>query len=1122
MLAGPTAATVYRSTAHPERALAETSLPKGASPAVAPSWYGTALRRSTTTFSLLARTAAGSGMPPGLNSPPPVLARYSTHLSGALEPTVQARAQRVADPRHVRQMGEARRGYGRSDLRVTRPGAGGFLPVDPRNGASAQRSWSGPRRSLSAAVAHPGLIPGGAPVPTGAPVLQRGLALQRALVLQRERELVMGPAPAVHGPPVLKRAIVGRTTPLEVGVGAVSTAGRPAVSTAERPAPAIPVSSPSALRRPDHRLRGGLASPVPGPTAPLPTGPRSPRGRLLIASERDRPLLRRDTPVRPATPQGPGMAQRQYLARSTWEMRPGAAANWPRTTKESAAVPKLPGSLAVLPGSAARVPAAAPPLGAAAAALARRAGAPARAVVEMRGPSNNSATMGLTAEQRAAAKASSRTPSPAHRPPVPLALIGGAVHRLTTRTSFLPSSEAPSSQGTVMQSWPGTQLGDVVSRERPQLARHRELGLTPSPVDPGRVRARRGGPTRALRTGGRTPSRGSLAAVPIVDAEGRGRMSAGLSGTAKRSVTVTRLPGSVGMFPGRAAHLPVATPPFVTAGVGLWPATQPGPAMRPGRPRLLRRHNLALIPPPAVPRGVLGRAASQPIATSPGVLAVRTPTGAAGVRRWRTGLPSTGLPSTGLPSTGLPSTGLISVGPKHAHRTTTDLTGVRSVAAAPTPSLMSTSPRRVGAMFACPTSAGLPNASLTRARVVGAAPMANVMSADPTIPGLTDAARREAGPGVVGLVAVPLIGAARKNAGRTSAGTANAGFANAGFANGRITSGGRAGPSVAWNRLSGSVLVGGQSLLGTPHRRVARRAVSAPSATHWIAATSVSTGSQSLRSGPATGRPPAPDGSLTTDIMAYRNGQLRSTSTGLALQPTAGAVGKTIGETKKLRRAVSAPVRPATTSHTGMSATQVLGTAYLPVVPAINTLAAPRSGTSGAGRRTAGNGTGGSGTTAGAAVATISSPASHGALAVPWATQSTEAKATARTPVRGQSASDVSQALSANLPNLTRSGPGSNSSMARFSTKGVNDTARIGPGLTGGMGLIGAGLTGGMGEPTATTRGDETSEMARPLPVETSERPPPAEQFDMLAEALAAHRIAETERRGLFLRPDVF
>jgi hypothetical protein len=76
--------------------------------------------------------------------------------------------------------------------------------------------------------------------------------------------------------------------------------------------------------------------------------------------------------------------------------------------------------------------------------------------------------------------------------------------------------------------------------------------------------------------------------------------------------------------------------------------------------------------------------------------------------------------------------------------------------------------------------------------------------------------------------------------------------------------------------------------------------------------------------------------------------------------------------------------------------------------------------------------------------------------------------------------------------------------------------------LTGGMGLIGAGLTGGMGEPTATTRGDETSEMARPLPVETSERPPPAEQFDMLAEALAAHRIAETERRGLFLRPDVF
>ncbi len=263
-----------------------------------------------------------------------------------------------------------------------------------------------------------------------------------------------------------------------------------------------------------------------------------------------------------------------------------------------------------------------------------------------------------------------------------------------------------------------------------------------------------------------------------------------------------------------------------------------------------------------------------------------------------------------------------------------------------------------------------------------------------------------------------------------------------------------------------------------------------------------------------------PDGSLRTDVTGYSNGQLRSSSssssTELAPQPSAGVVDKTIGETKKLRRVVSAPVRPATTSPTGTSATHDFGTAYLPVVPAINTLAAPRSGTAGAGRRTAGNGAAGSGTTGGAPVATSSSPASHGTAAVARATQSTAAQATAKTPVQGQNATVVSRALSANVPNLTRSGPGSNSSMARFSTKGVNDTAGIGAGLTAGMGSIATS------EPTGTTRANETSEMARHVPVETSERPPPAEQFDMLDEALAARRLAEIERRGLFLRPDVF
>ena len=263
-------------------------------------------------------------------------------------------------------------------------------------------------------------------------------------------------APAVHGPPVSKPAIMPRTTPIHLGVAAVSTAERPAVSTAERPAVATRSHrrAQPAARTTDCEVawqsqRRGLS------LRPCRLAPSSRQGRLVIASERDRPLFRRDIPVRPATAPGPGMALRQYLALPTQEMRPGAAANWARTTKERAAVPKLPGSVAILPGSAARVPAATPLLAAAAAGLARQTGGPARASVEMRGPSSNSATMGLTAQQRAVAKTSSRTPSPGHRPPVPVGQGRGAVHRLTTGPGFLPTSQA-----TVRQSWPDAQPGD--------------------------------------------------------------------------------------------------------------------------------------------------------------------------------------------------------------------------------------------------------------------------------------------------------------------------------------------------------------------------------------------------------------------------------------------------------------------------------------------------------------------------------------------------------------------------------------------------------------------------------------------------------------------------------------
>jgi hypothetical protein len=74
---------------------------------------------------------------------------------------------------------------------------------------------------------------------------------------------------------------------------------------------------------------------------------------------------------------------------------------------------------------------------------------------------------------------------------------------------------------------------------------------------------------------------------------------------------------------------------------------------------------------------------------------------------------------------------------------------------------------------------------------------------------------------------------------------------------------------------------------------------------------------------------------------------------------------------------------------------------------------------------------------------------------------------------------------------------------------------------TGQTAITGTPGTGEAGRP-GTARGGDTPDTSRHLPVETSERPPPAEQFDILAEALAVRQLAELERRGRLLRPDVF
>jgi hypothetical protein len=58
-----------------------------------------------------------------------------------------------------------------------------------------------------------------------------------------------------------------------------------------------------------------------------------------------------------------------------------------------------------------------------------------------------------------------------------------------------------------------------------------------------------------------------------------------------------------------------------------------------------------------------------------------------------------------------------------------------------------------------------------------------------------------------------------------------------------------------------------------------------------------------------------------------------------------------------------------------------------------------------------------------------------------------------------------------------------------------------------------SGFPGGSG-PVSTT--------AASVPPEQSRGPQLSEQLDMLADVLAARRLADLERRGLFLRPEVF
>ena len=66
---------------------------------------------------------------------------------------------------------------------------------------------------------------------------------------------------------------------------------------------------------------------------------------------------------------------------------------------------------------------------------------------------------------------------------------------------------------------------------------------------------------------------------------------------------------------------------------------------------------------------------------------------------------------------------------------------------------------------------------------------------------------------------------------------------------------------------------------------------------------------------------------------------------------------------------------------------------------------------------------------------------------------------------------------------------------------------------TGGAGPERGGRSGASGTVGTTVNS---------MPPEQSRGPQLSEQLDMLADVLAARRLADLERRGLFLRPEVF
>ena len=83
---------------------------------------------------------------------------------------------------------------------------------------------------------------------------------------------------------------------------------------------------------------------------------------------------------------------------------------------------------------------------------------------------------------------------------------------------------------------------------------------------------------------------------------------------------------------------------------------------------------------------------------------------------------------------------------------------------------------------------------------------------------------------------------------------------------------------------------------------------------------------------------------------------------------------------------------------------------------------------------------------------------------------------------------------------------------------------RTSPELPNGLSVPSAGGAPDRGGPSSGFPGGSAtvSTTAASVPPEQSRGPQLSEQLDMLADVLAARRLADLERRGLFLRPEVF